>query len=102
MSPLTPVVLVLCRYDERGQGKVYREGDGAFWFASVAAWNAWVKDRPPAEKFYAYPLRNLTAQLDQLKIFKKDGIAAVLYPDGGTIPIDELISTIAAAVAKTP
>jgi hypothetical protein len=99
MSPLAPVVLVLCRYDERGQGQVYREADCVFWFSSVAAWRAWVKDRPLPEKFYAYPLRNLSAQLDHLKTFKKDGITAILYPDGRTLPIDDLIGLIQAASA---
>jgi len=100
MSPLVPLVLVLCRYDERGQGGVYREGDCAFWFASLAAWKAWVKDRPLPDKFYAYVLRNLSAQLDHLKHFKKDGIAAVRYPDGRTLPIDELIGMIEGASAS--
>jgi len=95
MSPLVPLVLVLCRYDERGQGGVYREGGCAFWFDSLAAWKAWVKDRPMPEKFYAYVLRNPSAQLEHLKIFKKDGITAVVTPDAGQVAIDDLIARIA-------
>ena len=94
MGPLLPVVLVLCRYDERGEGRVYREGDRALLFDSVAAWKSWAKDRPLPEKFYAYPLRNLSAQLAHLKLFKKDGITGVSYPDAGTVPIDDLIARI--------
>jgi hypothetical protein len=96
MSSLSRVVHVLCRYDERGQGQVHREGNCAFWFESVSAWKSWVKDRPQPEKFYAYPLRNLSAQRDHLKHFKKDGITAVRYPDGRTVPIDDLIGRIQA------
>lgn len=100
MTPLAPLVLVLCRYDERGQGRVYREGDCAFWFASKETWTAWVKERPLPEKFYVYPLRNLSAQLDHLKLFKKDGIIAVVHPDAGRVAIDTLIARVAAESGK--
>lgn len=99
MGPPHPLVLVLCRYDERGHGKVYREGDCAFWFSSAAAWAEWVKGRPLPEKFYVYPLRNLSAQLNHLRLFQKDGITSIRYPDGRTIAIGELISAVQSASA---
>jgi len=98
------LVLVLCRYDERGQGQIYREQGSVCLFRSVEAWTAWVKERALSGKFYAYPLRNPTAQLDHLRLFQKDGIAGVLYdppsPDSAPVPIDELISRMEAEAQR--
>src|SRR5438477_637136 len=90
------LVLVLCHYDDRGQGKVYRERDCSYWFPSVESHTHWIKVLQLSGKFYTYVLRRLSDQLAHLKIFKKDGFTGVVYdpqhPGAEMIPIDDLIS----------
>ncbi len=94
------VILVLCNYDEKGQGVAYRERNCTHWFPSVESYQHWIQmlSLPRSDKFYAYPLRNLSDQLAHLKIFKKDGFTGVVYdpqaPGADMTPIDDLISTI--------
>jgi hypothetical protein len=106
MSPPTvhKVVLVLCRYDEKGQGVLYRERDCAYWFASLDSYARWIKPLPQSEKFYKYVLRRLSTQLEHLKLYKKDGFVGVVYdpqhPGAEMTPIDELMSAIASELAR--
>lgn len=98
------VALVLCRYSEQGQGTTYRERDCTYWFSSLERCNAWIQSDPFHGNFYAYPLRGLSAQLAHLKLFQKSGFVGVVCdaPPGGSgsIPIDELVSAIAARLEK--
>jgi hypothetical protein len=90
--------MVLCRYDAKGAGAVYREGDRAYWFASLDSRDRWIKALPLPEKFYSFPLRGPRAQHSHLKRFKKDGFVGVMYdpraPGEDMIPIDDLIAAI--------
>ena len=89
---------MLCHYDEKGQGQVYRRQNCACWFPSVERYTQWIQRLALPGKFYAFPLRNLADQLAYLKIFRNDGLSGVLYDpqesDADGIPLDDLAATL--------
>ena len=84
---------MLCHYDEKGQGQVYRRENCACWFPSVERYTQWIQSLALPGKFYAFPLRNLADQRAYLELHRKDGLSGVVY-DGERISLDDLASAI--------
>lgn len=99
MGTIHKVMLVLCKYDEKGQGQIYRERDCAYWFASVDSYKNWLKVVQLPGNFYAFPLRGLLSQMERLKSLRKEGFVGVFYDPKkageAMIPIDDLASALA-------
>jgi hypothetical protein len=103
MRPTTvhQLMLVLCKYDEKGQGQVYRERDCSYWFASVDGYKTWIAPLQEPGKFYVFPLRGLAPQRERLKSLKKEGFVGVVYDPQQAgeeeVPLDDLASVLAGA-----